>query len=400
MKSAIALTDEIDDPPKAVAELSATIRAALSFGKSSVGIVYCDAEVAVSEIGRLLHESLGIDIVGLTATASIERHSGYHDMGIMLVVITGDDVDIAVGSTGALDKTHFAPQIAASYYSTRSRIPEYPRLILLYVPYITDPTPDNCLEVLDELSGHTPVFGGVASDHYDLMNHKTFHNGEECANGMVFVLISGNVHPVFALEHHFEKRTEHKGIITKSSANQIERVGDKTFKEYLSNIMSVPNSDQVIYHFQSTPFVMEMPDDEDSGAPVVRELCMIDHKTGAGGFQSKIPEGSALSITELQRENLRNSCGNALDRMVEAMRLNQDYPYCLILISTCNARNLLMGDTKNLEATIVADKLSGFNSNLNAMGFYALGEICPTASKQTGHMKNRFHNFSFSICAF
>ena len=400
MKSAVALTEEIDDLDKATAELASTIRAALAFGKASVGFVYCDPEVDVSELGRRLHERLGIDIVGLTAIASMERRSGYHDMGIMLAVITGDDVEIAIGGTGPLDSADFARQIRAAYADARSRLSENPRLVLPFAPYIAGITADNYVDLLAELSGHAPVFGGVASDHGDLLNQKTFHNGEAHPDGLVFVLLSGNIRPVFAMEHAFETRTERKGIVTKSSGSQVERVGDSTFKEYLSEFMSVPEDELVLHHFQFTPFLMEMPDYEQSEQPVVRVLCTIDQKTGAGGFLSKMPEGSALSIVELQRENLRESCGNTLDRMVEKMRRNSDYPYCLMLISTCDTRYLLMGGAKNLEAAIVVDKLSGFDPGLNAVGFYAFGEMCPTALKTTGEAKNRFHNVSFALCAF
>ncbi len=45
MKSAIVLTQEIDDLNVAVDELTSGIREKIAFGRSSVGIVYCDADV-------------------------------------------------------------------------------------------------------------------------------------------------------------------------------------------------------------------------------------------------------------------------------------------------------------------------------------------------------------------
>ncbi|MDL2321600.1 FIST C-terminal domain-containing protein [Desulfosarcina sp. OttesenSCG-928-B08] len=400
MKSAVALTEEIDDPELAAVVLSAAIRRQLKFGKSTIGIVYCDADVAVGELGKRLHEILEIDIVGVTTTASLERHAGYHDMGIVFAVITGDDVAMAVGDTGELDKQAFDRQIRSAYDTARARLSEDPKLILLCAPYISDLTSENYIEVLDAVSGHVPVFGGVATDHYDLQYQKTFFNGKAYAGGLVFVLMSGNIRPVFAMTHHFGAKTERKGIITQSSGNQIERVGDQTFKDYLSAIMPVPEDELVIYHFQSTPFVMEMPDYESSEEPVVRALCTLNHQTGAGGFLSKMPEGSTLSINVLQRDDLRKSCRKTLDHLVEKMHAHPDYTYSLILISTCNARHLLMGDKKNLEMEIIIEKLSDLDPDLNAIGFYGFGEMCPTAISATGEAKNRFHNVSFALCAF
>lgn len=400
MKSAIVLTQEIDDLNVAVDELTSGIRDKIAFGRSSVGIVYCDADVDVAELGRLLHENLGFDIVGLTTTALIERYHGYCDMGIALAVLTGDDVDISIGNTGELSKDDFAERIGTAYSHAREALPEDPKLILLCAPYIADLTSENYVEVLDEVSGHVPVFGGVATDHYDLQHQKTFYNGAAYRGALQFLLISGNIKPVFAMEHYFGGGVDRKGIITQSSGNLVERVGDKTFKEFLSEMTPVPDDESVIYYFQSTPFIMELPDYEESEQPVVRALCTIDHTTGAGGFLSKMPEGSRLSINVLQRENLSESCNGTLDRLVGRMKQNPGYEYSLILISTCNARHLLMGDAKELEANIVADKFSEFGPEVCSMGFYAFGEMCPTISSGEGKAKNRFHNVSFAACAF
>jgi hypothetical protein len=63
---------------------------------------------------KSLRQSLGFDIIGVTATASLERKSGYHDMGITLTVITDDDVDIAIGCC-ELSREHAEQQITDAY---------------------------------------------------------------------------------------------------------------------------------------------------------------------------------------------------------------------------------------------------------------------------------------------
>ena len=400
MKSAIMLTREIDDLEAAAGELSAGIREKIDFEKTTVGIAYCDADVDVGELGKLLHADLGFEIVGLTTTASIERDNGYCGMGIVLAVITGDDVDISVGSTGNLLTETFSEQIEATYNSARGNLPQDPKLMLLYAPYTTEIPTDNFLEVLDKISGQVPIFGGVATDHYDLKYPKTFRNGESFSDGLVVVLISGNIHPVFAMKHNFGGKIERKGIITKSSGNMVERIGDKTFKEFLSEITPVPEDDSVIYRFQFTPFVMELPDYEESEEPVVRVLYSIDHQTGSGGFLSKMPEGSTLSINVVQRENLAASCADTLDDIIETICRAGEKDYCMMMICTCNGRHLMMGNAKDLEANIVSGKLAGINSGINAMGFYGFGEICPTGPAGKGLLKNRYHNTSFALCAF
>ena len=399
MKSAIAFSDEIDDLKKASEELSSTIKEKLVFEKATLGVVFCDADVDVAELGRRLHESLGIDVLGVTTTASIERNSGYHDMGIVLSVVTSDDVSIVTGKTGVLTPDNFEQQIRDAYTQAEARLGNSPTFIYIGAPYIANITSDKYMFALDALANSIPIFGGVATDHYDLQYQKTFLNGEAGAESMVFALFSGNIKPVFAMEHEFGGKTLSKGVVTRSSGNQVEKIGDCTFVEYLSEITPVPNEETVIFHFQSTPFVLEMPDYEQSEQPIVRALCTINHETGAGGFLSDMPEGSVLSINVLQRDNLRGSCCMTLSRLMDQMRENEDYCYSMVFISTCNARHLLMSETKNMEANILAETLSDLDPDLNVAGFYGFGEICPTAVKGSGKAKNRFHNVSFAVCA-
>lgn len=399
MKSTIAISKEIDDLDLAVKELAAQVRDNISFKRSSVGVVYCDADVEVGELGELLHAELGMDIVGLTTTATIERNNGYNDMGILLSVLTDDDVDFSVGCTGELAGDSFPEAIRSSYKQARAKIQQDPGLILAFAPYIADLTSENYVELLDESSGGVPVFGGVCTDHYDLQYQKTFFNGQAFSRGLVFLLISGNIKPTFAMVHHFGAKVEKKVIITKSSGNMVEQVGDLTFKEFVSSIVPVPDEEMVIYHFQSTPFVMELPDYEKDEQPVVRALCTIDHGTGAGGFLSKMPEGSTIYMNAFSRDDLSESCGDALSMIKAKMAENKDYKYSMLFISTCNARHLIMGDSKDLESGILSEKLRELPPDVHAMGFYGFGEICPTGQKADGKAKNRFHNISFAVCA-
>ena len=399
MKSTVAVTSEIDDLELAAGELASQIRGKLGLCRGSAGIAYCDADVDAAKLGELLHAELGMDIVGLTTTATVERNNGYNDMGILLCVLTADDVDFSVGCAGELGNENFPESIRDAYKRARAKITDDPKLILAFAPYIADLTSENYVEILDEASGGVPVFGGVATDHYDLQYQKTFWNGGAFSRGLVFLLLSGNVKPVFAMEHHFGAKAEKKGIITKSAGNLIEKVGDKTFKDFVSSIVPVPDEELVIYHFQSTPFVMELPDYEKDEQPVVRALCTIDHATGAGGFLSKMPEGSTIFMNELQRANLSESCNGALSNIIGKMAENTVYGYSMIFISTCNARHLLMGDAKDLESGIISERLCSLPPELNAMGFYGFGEICPTGTRADGTAKNRFHNISFALCA-
>jgi len=399
MKSAIAITTEIDDIHLAAEELVTQIRGRIEPAQNSIAIAICDADVDVAGLSRLVNAELGVDVVGLTTVATLERNRGYSDMGVLLSFLTADDVSFAAGYTGALSMDNLVPEVKEAYKKARCAVPEEPKLILTFAPYIADLTADSYVDALNEASGGVPVFGGVANDHHDLLYQRTIINGQASTDSLVFLLISGNIKPVFAMEHHFGTKVEKKGKITKSTRNFIERIGDQTLKEYVSSIIPVPDEELVLFHFLSTPFVMELPDYEDYEEAVVRALSTVDHQTGAGGFLSNMPEGSTICINVFQRENIKESCRGTLSGIVERMKRNSDYDYSMVFISSCSARHILMGNAKNMESDIIGEKLSSFPQSLNLAGYYSLGEMCPTGIKKDGRAKNRYHNFSFAVCA-
>jgi hypothetical protein len=329
----------------------------------------------------------------------VERHNGYNDMSIMLSILTADDVTFSVGYTGELNTNSFQESIKEAYRDIRGKTQNDPKLILMFAPFIADITSENYVEILNDASGGIPIFGGVATDHYDLQYQKTFFNDRIFSKNLVFLLLTGSIEPIFAIEHHFGATVDKKGIITKAQDNLILKVDDQTFKEYVASMVPVPDEKNVMFHFESTPFIMELPDYEKDEQPVVRVLCTIDHETGAGGFLSKMPEGSTIYLNVFQRNNLGESCNGALSKLISQMAKNKNYNYSMIFISTCNGRHLLMGDEKNLESNIITEKLRHLPPELNAVGFYAFGEMCPTGKRADGTAKNRFHNISFALCA-
>jgi len=234
MKTAVATTPEIDDLELATEELVSQIREKIKFERNSVGIAYCDADMDVAKLGEMLHAELGIDIVGVTTTATIERHTGSSDMGVLFSVLTADDVAFSVGSTGELDYDSFQGVIRKTYEDARARVQDDPKLIMAFSPYVADLSTDHYVDILDEISGGVPIFGGVATDHLELKYQKTFYNGQAYVRGLVFMLLTGNVKPVFSMEHHFGTTMEKIGVITQTTKSLVERVDGKTFKEFLA----------------------------------------------------------------------------------------------------------------------------------------------------------------------
>jgi len=67
-----------------------------------------------------------------------------------------------------------------------------------------------------------------------------------------------------------------------------------------------------------------------------------------------------------------------------------------VLIATCSLRNMFLAAMREAEGDLIKEL---FPQDLTVSGLYAFGEIAPTSVKNDKAV-NRFHNATFTICAF
>lgn len=400
MRSAVAVTKEIDDLEIAVDELVSKIKEQIEIGRASVAIVLCDPDVLTEELGSRLHEALGCDILGATATAVITRPYGMIDIGITIVVFTGDDVSFRVASTGPLTPETFDAEIRSTYRAACADAGTRPKMIILGAPSLRDITADRMMAVLDDEAGHVPIFGAVASDHYDYDRAKTFRNGESSDRALQVLTLFGDVEPIFSVRQCMKGTARIRGVITKSEHNRVYEIDGKPFIDFLSETTSIPNTKELVYYFQSMPFVIAPPDLEEGEQPLFRILEEIDPESGAGIFPSEMPEGSDLSARVMTREMMIRSCEETLETIFEKIRNNPNYEYSMIFTVSCNTRLLMLGSEKKMEMEKLHSMLQEhFGGNVNDIGFYSYGEICPTIIRDDGSARNRMHSITFAVCA-
>lgn len=402
MRSAVVLSEEVDDIELSVAELVAGIRSKLGeLDRSSVGILCCDADADVASIGALLHEELGCDIIGLTVTAMMSRDFGYSSCGVLLTIHTGDDVDISVGYTGPLAGDSCEDQISDAWRGARAALPSDPKLILLCAPFVEEILPERYINTFDELSESAPIFGGAACDFFTLDHPRVMRNGEADKRSLAFVLISGNIDPVFAVCHRIGEGSRRRATITKAHGNVVEELDGEPFGDFAEDIVLMPgdvDASSVAFIRQSTPFVVSMPDAVPGEVDVARPLFDVDAEMKSGKFICEMPVGASVTISSMNKEHILGSCEDALDALFKRMD-ESGREFSTLLTSVCNARALILGANKPAESRILQKKLRERDS-LDAMGAYVFGEFCPTCVTSDGKVKNRFHNLTFAVCAF
>ena len=402
MKTAVAFTSEIDDTFRAAKELCQDIKDNLTFEGNSCGFMYCDIDCDIAQLSKEASLELGIDIVGTTAMSAMEKSAGYVEMGVMLTVMTGDDVVFAPVTTGELTVENYEGQIKEAFAKATAEMNgNSPKVTFLFAPWAPELSVENMMDVLDELTGKIPIFGGVASDCFEMQHQKTFINGEVYEKGLVMVLVGGNIRPVFSVQHSFSTPRAAKGIITKSHDNVIEQVGDISFTDFLKTFGYVPEDGQVHSKYLGSPFLINFRNKDSDNIPVVRDLSFINLQEGSGVLMGRAPEDSILSIGMIKKENLVESCEKTLSDLFRKMEDVKEYDFSFIFLCSCAGRNLLMADTKDLESNILLkylDQKESMRDKINIFSFYAFGEICPT-SEIEGQAVNRLHNCSIVACA-
>ena len=193
MRSVALFTDEIDDLELAVEDLSRQLGNFI-LGRSSAGLVFVHPDADMQELATRLQQVFAIPIIGATA-AFIFTMYGVKREGISLHIFTGDDCEFALDCTGEISAENYQDEVAGLY----NRLLAYgdtPRIMLAYGNPAPGLVAEDYLAELDAVSQRVPVFGGMASDCFELENCQIFARNKVVKYGLAAIAIKGNVKPV------------------------------------------------------------------------------------------------------------------------------------------------------------------------------------------------------------
>ncbi|MDR2528544.1 MAG: FIST C-terminal domain-containing protein [Synergistaceae bacterium] len=391
MKSAVAVTYELDDAAEAARELAGSIIENLELEKNSVGILLCDADMDGASVTGNLRERLGVDIVGMTTLAALDSGGRREGAAVLTVLTAGDCAFLAAVSEPLGDDDH-AEKIAGAYWMTQAALPDgdasRPALMFLFCPYGLSFSGDTYPHVLSQATGNVPIIGGVASDDYDYERARVFFSGTEYKDALVLLGVWGNVKPVFAMRHVTSRFAERIRRITEAEGNVVRKVGDETFVRYLEGFGLKTDVEDPLLAFTSYPMMLTREGDE---TPVMRHICGLNLSEGTGSFFGDVPTGALANICLVSKDDVRAACRESMKALLE-----QAGQYSTIFCISCCARATLLGPDADAEGRILSEMLP---RGLTLAGAYCLGEICPTRYKN-GKASNRFHNCSITFCMF
>ncbi|MDR1651031.1 MAG: FIST C-terminal domain-containing protein [Synergistaceae bacterium] len=392
MKSASAISYEIEDWKETAASLSDTIRKKLPLRRNSIGVLFCDADTDGASLSGELKRLLDMDVVGMTTLAPIDE-DGRHESAVVLSVLTADDCEFTTAVSEPLSEgAEDTPRRIADAYRRTASPSGPPKLVFICCPYGMPFSGDLYPDVLSSLYAGTPLMGGVASDDYDYERARVFCSGREYKDRLAAFGIAGHVKPAFVLRHVTSKFAERIRRVVNADGNVVYQVGDETLVQYLEGFGLRTDVEDPLIAFTSYPMMLTM--DGGGETPLMRHILSLDHETGSGTFFGNVPTGSLANICLVSSGDIMASCGESMNSLLEIYAGEKEYEYSAIFCISCSGRAMILGKDSEAEGRVISSLLP---EGLPLTGAYCLGEICP-ARYGEDDVSNRFHNCSITFC--
>ncbi|MCL2809884.1 MAG: FIST C-terminal domain-containing protein [Treponema sp.] len=385
-----AFTEEIDDINIAISEILNQLNLEHSLMKNSVGILHCYHEFIDSGVVKTLCEKLPFDIIGITVPY-IRLSNNASSMGLMLNVLTGDDVKFITGISGSIDigggNLKQVSDKMCSEISNKLGKDEKPPILMAFGPFM-HVLKINADEFVDNISGffpNIPIFGAFSfSEEIDFSKCYTLYNGESYENAAGLIAITGNVNPSFLTIAVPEKNIIGElATVTKSQGNIIHSINGMPVEDYVLSIGLVDNKGE-LEKLYTTPIIARL----DDGSTIVR-VCIGGDGQGGAVMGGHVPEGAKVGFAMLELSDNISTSEEITKKALEVLEGRN------IIVYTCMARLGFLGASqRELEAKAICDCLGNINNFYLA---YVGGEIFPQ-KLSGGNIANHLQNFSLIVC--
>jgi hypothetical protein len=385
IKMISAFTEEIDDVDLAVSE----ILNRLDLGnnalfQNSIGILHCYNEFVDSGVVKALSEKLPFDVIGATMNSVCES-GNMSEMGLMLNILTSDDVNFITGVSGAVDSDMPAAMKKLSDgINSRLNEGEKPAMLLTFIPLMLTIGADEFVDQINKLFDNIPAFGALPiSEEADFSKCYMLYNGEYYENIAIITALTGNVKPQFLTASFPEKNMlRQRGIVTKSESTVLHCVNGMSFEEYAESSGLVDKKED-IPKLISTPIIVDL----DNGLRLVR-VCFTGNGSGGALMGGHIPEGAKIGFSVMDSADIVNTTGQKIEEALETADGRN------LLIYACSARLWALGPNNTSENDKIIDIIGDSASYYST---YCGGEIFPQWLPD-GKVVNHLQNYSLIIC--
>ena len=382
MKMMTAYTTEVDEVEDALQEILGQIDLG-SLQKNTVGLITCHFDFPETHFIEALCKKLPFPVIGMTTMSSGNTH-GHSMYALSLSILTSDEVSFQVAFSDALGEDNYREKMKAAYDKAASQLPGPPSMVIGLFPYLHNISGAQMVKNFDEISGSVPLWGSLATDPEVGYDHCYVFCGEKvCKESLAMILFHGPVNPEFIIvsvpAHSIRKS---RGRITDSHECIVKKINGLPAMQYFESIgaelKGVSNITPLVVYYEgsSVPVALAIYSSGDDGSL----LC--------GG---ETPVGASISIGEITPEGILASADEGITRILESGKTNG------ALFLPCVTRYVMLTPDHNSELVLAEERMG--KSQIPYMVGYSGGEICPVRD-ESGNLRNCFHNYTFSACAF
>jgi hypothetical protein len=371
-----SFTLEIDDFRIAVDEILKQLDPGHSLLKNSAGLLFCSLDFILSGVAEAVCKALPFEVIGCT-THGITVSGAMDENMLAVIVLTSDEVFFRTGVSDPLG-TEGETRIEELYRRLSGPLDSSPSLMLICHTSSDCFPGDKAMEILDHMSGGTPLFGTNALDETSgSRTPMVIHNGTVYSDRLALLLVCGAVESRFYIKALPEIKIYNKpAVITEVQGNRLISINNISAAEFMEQI-GVISKDETnrLYGF---PLLL---DNHDGRGPKACAIYGIE-EDGALRCGSVVAKGAVVKLaSQMQEEVLRDS-----EQLIKSIKKENEKKGHLIF--SCFGRSAPLVDLK--------DEMRLFQKHMKGKSYafvYSRGEFCPVDNEQ-GELRNCFHQFS------
>lgn len=389
IQCATATSTIIDDIAFAVAEIVDQIRAKITLGARSVGVLFCSVEFNLDELYAELRSKLAIPIVGCT-TYSEATEEGYFEASASLFVLTSDALSIGIGLGVGL-RGDVQGAVSKAYDDALAELGADPKLIITF--------PDAALsfigeEVLAAIARKNttgaPVFGGCPGDGGRFRQTYQLCGDRVLSDSIPILMLGGDVAPLVITRSGWIP-VGAKCRATRVAGNRLLEIDGRPAIDYLQRYIGNTDDPDILGTYPIAMFDETLGKDADRFF-ILRSPFTYDKESGSIDFAGRIPDGAVIQMARGAREDV---IGGVSDAAKELAARAAGRELSCVLFASCGARKLMLGMWTDREIAAIR---SLFRPGLPIAGFYSYGEIGALDSTEPRLAEPRFHNTTIVLC--
>lgn len=371
-------TGHSDDVDADVAALEATEQALahLDAAEPKAVLVFTGIDVDTRAAVRAIATRLPtVPLVGGTSAAEASRQLGSVESSVLVLLLSGDDLEVGVGLGRATGGEVDAPAVEA-IARARAALRSEPSLCISFTTFNRNPSAplDAVVSALETPS--IPVFGGAAACEYgDAIRTEVFFGSEVYDEAFIVLLLGGSVRHAHAVASGWIPVGKTHTVTRVQERNLLVEIDGTPAIEIYRNYLGLPGGFGAMFVHHPLAVACE-------GGVLQRVAYGAGPLPGSLLMAGNIEEGALVRLSEFDRESVIEATREATSKALSSWGGGAP---SVALVVECASRRFALGTRMQRAAEVVRDTLP---PTTQVVGMHALGEFAPLSPEHPSVVQN------------